>query len=207
MKLYTIFFIFLLILSCNKADVTSYDSTPIDPSLDPYQENLSDGEVLLIEKNGWKITITKKAFYRISGLVVSKHSYSDFNSFLVPVDLALVFGDLYKSSLYKELRWSQSGRWYFYEYDSSFPKKDNSYISRYSSNNHIIPSSDNLKRAINKIRKGDLVVLEGYLVYVEGKKKNKSFYLKSSLSRNDSGGGSCEIIYLTKLKINENVYE
>ncbi len=202
--LLSIFFTF----SCSSPVATSFDSSEIRPDEEPYQETINDSEKIVIQKKGWTFTLTKKASYKIAGLVVStKHYYSDRNSLLAPVDIALVFGDLYSNSLYKEIKWSQSGRWYWWKYDSSFPRQDNSYISRYSSNNHIIPSNDNLKKAAKSVSRGDIIALEGYLVYVDGKKGEATFWWNSSLSRGDTGDGSCEVLYLTKLRNGDNVYE
>ena len=49
--------------------------------------------------------------------------------------------------------------------------------------------------------------LTGFLVAVHGAKGGQSWDWNSSLSREDRGDGSCEIMYLTRLKTEGRVYE
>lgn len=200
--------LFFLLISCSKPIPTDYDSSQIDPSEEPIQETNENENPLNLEIKGWTFTITPKATYKITGEVLSiKKYYYGTPSLLSPCDIALVFGDLYSNSLYKEIRWSQSGRWYWWKYSASFPKQDDRYIARWSSNNHIIPATLNVKRAVKSVKKGDLVVLEGKLVYVDGKKGDGTFWWRSSLNRSDTGDGSCEVLYLEKIRIGENIYK
>lgn len=205
---FILFFLFFLSFSCSKAVPTDYDSSEIDPSEEPLQENVDNEPAITFEKKGWTFTITPRAKYRISGKVLSVKSYHyGLNALISPVDIALTFGELYRSGLYEKIEWSQSQRWYWWKYGSSFPKKDDNFIARWSSNNHIIPATDNVKKAVKSISGGDLVTLEGYLIYIDGKKEDQSFWWHSSLSRSDRGDGSCEVIYLKRIKIGENIYE
>lgn len=200
--------LFVLFLSCSRPVPTDYDSSEINAAEEPIQENIEGEPPITFEKKGWTFTITPKAHYKISGEVISAKKYHyGFNTLLSPVDIALVFGELYSNGLYTQIKWSQSGRWYWWKYGPSFPKQDDRYIARWSSNNHIIPSTDNVKKAAKSVSRGDLIVLEGYLVYIDGKKGDQSFWWRSSLSRTDTGDGSCEVLYLKRIKIGENVYE
>jgi hypothetical protein len=49
--------------------------------------------------------------------------------------------------------------------------------------------------------------MEGYLVDVYANVKGNTYNWNTSLSRDDRGDGSCEILYLKKLKVNYRVYE
>lgn len=209
-----IFFLFFLIVvislfvSCSKAIPTDYDASEINPAEEPLQENLKNEPPITFEKKGWTFTVMPRAKYKISGEVLSvKSYYNGVDALVCPVDIALTFGELYQSGLYKEIKWSQSGRWYWWKYGSSFPKQDDNFIARWSSNNHIIPATDNVRKAAKSVSKGDLITLEGYLVYIDGKKGDESFWWHSSLSRNDRGDGSCEVVYVNRIKIRENIYE
>jgi hypothetical protein len=200
--------LFILALACGSPAPSDYDSTAIDPSVEPAQESPENSKPIIIERKGWRFEITPKASYSVQGEVLSKKNYySGTPAIISPCDIALVFGELYTSTFYKDISWSQSGRWYWWKYGASFPKQDDRYIARWSSNNHIIPASDNLKKAAKSVSEGDLVVLEGYLVSVDAKKGDDTFFWNSSLSRSDTGDGSCEVLYLEKIKIGENVYE
>jgi hypothetical protein len=55
-------------------------------------------------------------------------------------------------------------------------------------------------------KKNDKIVLEGFLVNVSGKYKGGNVSWRSSHSRTDTGNGSCEIMYVTGVKLDTNVY-
>jgi hypothetical protein len=80
-------------------------------------------------------------------------------------------------------------------------------VVTHSSNNHIIPDNENIHRAIKSINKKDEVILEGWLVNLKGVYRGKNVFWNTSLSRNDTGNGSCELFYLLKVRINNKVYE
>ena len=76
------------------------------------------------------------------------------------------------------------------------------------SNNHIFPANDTLKWVIKKIKKGDRVKIEGYLIQINIYKDGKEFYtINSSSSRKDNCGGACESIYVKKIRVNNRIYE
>lgn len=198
----------IISMACGAPPPSDVDGTPIDASAEPAQEKIDDGEPIVIERKGWRFVLTPKASYQIQGEVLSRENYSSgVPGIISPCDIALVFGELYSSSLYRDISWSQSGRWYWWKYDASFPKQDDRYIARWSSNNHIIPATATLRKAARSADEGDLVVLEGYLVKIDADKKGENYFWNSSLSRSDTGDGSCEVLYLTKMRIGENVYE
>jgi hypothetical protein len=64
-----------------------------------------------------------------------------------------------------------------------------------SANEHCIPATPEIKKALLKIKKYDLVTIKGYLV--SAKKKNWSWV--SSLTRRDTGANSCELIWVTEV--------
>ena len=74
-------------------------------------------------------------------------------------------------------------------------------------NTHLIPASDNIRKAMRFARKGDTVKLDGYLVNVEALKDGtiKSTW-HSSTSREDKGNGACEILYVKNLQIGDRIY-
>ena len=51
---------------------------------------------------------------------------------------------------------------------------------------------------IKGARKGQVVALEGYLVKVISK---DGWWWKSSLTRNDTGNGACEVIWVEEVEI------
>ncbi len=157
-------------------------------------------------KNGY-FTITPVAEYKISGIVVGKGTYSsDWDGKISPVDLAIAWGKLAEPESHRYVTFTQGNRWFFYQYKpgSGF---DSSYIVSHSSNNHIIPANENIRKAVKMVRKKDKVVLEGFLVHLKGIYREQPVAWNTSLSRIDAGSGSCELFYVSKIRIGSSVYE
>lgn len=202
----TLLLLVLALASC-RATVADYDDKPIDVSRHPIQISVEKSPSIVFEKSGWKWMLTPKAKYTLSGLVLHRERYhTGWNSIVSPCDVAMAWGPLVTDGTYKDIHWSQSGRWYWWRYGGDFPY-DNAFIAKYSSNNHIIPGSPNLKRALSMIKRGRKCELQGLLVNVDGSKGGKKVWWHSSLSREDRGDGSCEILYLLRIKVNGKVYE
>ncbi|MDD2230116.1 MAG: hypothetical protein PHY48_11955 [Candidatus Cloacimonetes bacterium] len=181
-------------------------STEISYLLEPIQIDNPDTLIPLIEISGSKFTLTAKAAYHTAGLVVStKHYIRGFMSKLSPYDYALIWGKAPEYLPY--LKFDQMVR--FCLFTTKHPDKiDLEYFSSHMSNNHLIPATPNLRKAMGLAKKKDIVEIDGFLVYVIGQdKKNNSSSWNSSLTREDKGNGACEIIYVTRLKINDRVYE
>jgi hypothetical protein len=80
-------------------------------------------------------------------------------------------------------------------------------VISHSANNHIIPANENIHEAVKTIWKKDIVVLEGVLVNIKGTYKGQPVTWNTSLSRKDTGNGSCELFYVSKVRIDTKVYE
>lgn len=207
MKIIVLLALAAIVLSgCSGPERSGTATSEIDVSKEPAQSPF-DGEPVLMEWGKGKLTLTPVARYSISAKVVGTETYYlGWTSDIAPVDLALAWGDLTKPSAGKHISYGQSGRWYYYKYDSEFPY-DAAFIISHSSNNHVIPASLNLLKAVKKISTDDSVELDGYLVNVKGKIEGQNVFWNSSLSRTDSGEGSCEVYYVTKIRIGNDVYE
>ena len=66
---------------------------------------------------------------------------------------------------------------------------------------HMIPSSNQIARALKRVRRGQVVQLSGYLVKIEAP---DGWQWRSSLSRKDTGNGSCEVIYVKDFRIRDS---
>jgi hypothetical protein len=59
-----------------------------------------------------------------------------------------------------------------------------------------------VKKSIKKIKTGDHIRLKGYLVSITATdSKGTPYYWNSSTSRNDTGDGACEVMYVTEVNI------
>ncbi len=139
------------------------------------------------------------ASYRIHARVLSVKNYGyDAGAKIAPVDLALGWGRMSDWAVYDRLSITQHGRFYLFSWEpggSPLPKRE---IETHSSNNHIIPADDTVGRALRAVRANDLVWIEGALVEVNGR---NGFTWRSSLTREDTGGGACELIRATNIVI------
>jgi hypothetical protein len=193
-----------------RPEASAFDSTPIDTSPNPDQENFEskDESPILKDIDGVKALLTPKATYKIAGRVMSKrHYHMDWLSKLSPVDLAIAWGPVATDEYANQITFSHSDRYASYHYPGDF-KGDPSLISNHAANEHLIPANSKIAKTIKSIKVNEVVELSGMLVNVEWiDEKNGPMNLDSSLTRDDIGAGACEIIYVTKVRINNKVYE
>jgi hypothetical protein len=194
-----------LIAACAPAP-TFRDPAPLDVSRDPEQCDIEDPRPFSINGGSYAFRIFPLASYDLRGILLGRESYGgDIASAISPCDVSAAWGEMARDDLCGQLRWSQSGRWYWWEYGPGFGH-DNAFVARYTSNTHVIPASGFLAKAVRSARRGDLVELRGELVRVEGRGAIASFRWTSSLSRCDREAGSCEILYLRWLRVGDRVY-
>lgn len=154
-----------------------------------------------IKVDDWDLNMDFKAQYNIEALVIHTKNYkgSSVTDMLSPKDLALAWGDIAAKNGEIDFNWSQSGRWYYWSLPSAEEANKaggTGYINTHSANCHIIPADDNVKKQLKAIKQGDHITIDGYLVYINGKcTDGRTFCWNSSLSRSDTGNGSCEVIY------------
>jgi hypothetical protein len=195
----------VLLLSCGPSP-SGRDGSPIHV-LEPPSMETQQPEIVRLTKDGYDIAITQKAAYRLCGIVVGRENYhSGWNSLISPVDVALCWGKLAENGTYKRLRWSQGNRWYFWRAGDEFGY-NNDFVAQHSSNNHMIPATPNLAKAVKSLKEGDTVEMTGHLVDVTATKKSENYFWNSSTSTADRGDGSCEVIYLTRLKMHGKIYQ
>ncbi len=68
---------------------------------------------------------------------------------------------------------------------------------------HMIPSSRNLARALAHVGRGEGVRVRGLLVDVESA---RGFRWQTSLSRDDTGPGACELVWVEELQRGKRLY-
>lgn len=205
--LFLVLFLCFLVAGCNRPRATGTESDKIDTSEDPVQVSIISEEPIVIQLKKGEFKLTPVAEYRIAALVVGTETYSyGWNARISPVDLALAWGKLAEPESRKYVTYSMGGRWVSFRLKEGCPL-NLAYVTSHASNNHIIPSSRNLWRAVKTIKEKEKVVLEGFLVRMSGTYDGKTVWWNTSLSRTDSGDGSCELIYLTKARIGNRVYE
>lgn len=137
-------------------------------------------------------TLTPLAAFEVHARVLSAERYRfDRAAELSPVDLALGWGPMSDSRILEAFTIDQRDRWYFWR-SSRLPISEAEVIG-HSANMHLIPADEGVARRLKAVRAGQLVHLKGQLVRVDGK---DGWHWVSSLSRTDTGDGSCEVIWV-----------
>jgi hypothetical protein len=177
----------------------------VDATAVPVQQDLPTAEPIILGSRGYTWRMYPRAEYRIAARVIGSKSYWDWQSQFAPLDLALGWGQMSDPAVDEWITWRQASRAYRYRWAGQLPF-EKSYIRDHSANVHIIPATDNLNLAIKRLRPGDLVLLEGLLVDIEGGKGANTQLVRTSLTRADSGAGACEILYVERLVIGQREY-
>lgn len=137
------------------------------------------------------------AEYKIKARVLSRNDFSiGIDSKVSPVDFALGWGPMSDQSIIDKIEISQSNRWYKWKTDE-YPIPSNQ-IAINSANVHIIPKDEIVEDKLADVYKGSLIEMSGYLVEIT---KSDGWHWKSSLRRDDTAGGSCELFWVEELTI------
>jgi hypothetical protein len=146
--------------------------------------------------NGYSLTNLQP--YTGEFRVLSREDYSfGREAELSPVDFALGWGSMTDPAVYKQLSISQSNRWYYWHYENAPPIPVNE-ISTHSANTHLIPASKQIAKQLKDIDQDDLIYLKGQLVEV---KAQDGWTWRSSLSREDTGNGACELMLVEEVRV------
>jgi hypothetical protein len=140
-----------------------------------------------------KYTIVPLADFAIRARVLSSKRYRfDDESDLAPVDLLQGWGVMSDDAVLSKLELSQSGRWSHWRCKVlPVPREQ---IEQNAANMHLIPANEDIDKSIKSVKTGNVIKLRGYLVKVT---RSDGWKWQSSLSRNDTGNGSCEVIFVT----------
>jgi hypothetical protein len=159
---------------------------------------------------GGTATLSSDTSYSINAKVESARFYDDTIGDLVPYDLLLAWGDMALDDVDSRLDWEQGDR---RGQVSGSPGSANgvnlstSYVIGHVSNNHLIPSTDRIARAMKNIKAGDMVRINGRLVDIRmSLNDNRVLTVNTSKTRSDQGEGACEVIYVEQLRVNGQSY-
>jgi hypothetical protein len=154
---------------------------------------------------GYTYTLTPRARYEIAGLVVSQHRGDALFSLYHQADpgnikdVCVVWGEDITNGSYRKVKfWSGeftcSYRWAGVLTPAFNPEK--------FANNHLIPASPAIAGLVGAIHVGDQIRMKGLLVdYAVTRDGREIFTRRTSLVRNDTDNGACEILYVTDLSV------
>jgi len=160
---------------------------PVQASLDEPMQPIHIG----------KFTLTPRAKFDLVARVLSTEHYRfDAGAALVPEDFAFGWGRMSDSAVLKDIDISQSGRFYYWSVRQfPIPRRE---IETHSANMHLIPADAGVRRQLAGVLVGETVSLEGYLVDAD---RADGWHWRTSLSRDDTGDGACELFYVTTAEV------
>ena len=142
---------------------------------------------------------TPRAGFAVEATVLSIERYRFGREAAVsPLDLALGWGPMADPAVYQSLDISQSGRWYHYRWGPEGPPLPLETIIANSSNMHMIPATPAIAQRLESLAEGRRVRLAGWLVDIE---TAEGYRWSTSLRRDDSGDGACEIVYVCEVAV------
>lgn len=137
--------------------------------------------------------VTPRAEFELRARVLSAERYRfDAGARLSPLDLALGWGPMSDQAMLDQLRIDQGARWFRLYWDEPLAV-DAQQLFHFSANMHMVPAEEWVLDTLNEARPGQVVQLRGLLVDVE---RDDGWSWRSSLSREDTGGGSCELVFV-----------
>jgi len=181
----TVFFIWLALFDSQVVlgDGVKAPNTPIQVNLKKHEKDAIPFD---------QYTIYPQASFELTAKILSKKDYSRGREVdLSKTDLALGWGTMSDEAVLETISISQSRRWYRWKTPHfKIPRRD---IERQSANMHMIPANDSVQDVIDDAKQGELIHLKGYLVRVTAE---DGWRWQSSLTRDDTGAGACEVIYV-----------
>ncbi len=235
----TIVIIFLMIPKTFWLIPTNKVKEKINPYGDPYlvyiEENLPAAQLknpndyfklkqIKSLANGKLYYILPLADYSLTARVLAKNRFffeqNEFDKIAL-VDFGFAWGDMAKDEYFNKI-YAYSRQYldsrsllvgFKNEYQSQYRDKF-SYLTKHSSHTHVIPSNKKIRSALNALKFGQTVKIEGYLVDVYDSSYKRFAITSLSLSDTDEtsrgngkNGGACEIMYVTKVQIGSKVFE
>ncbi len=138
------------------------------------------------------IEITPRAHFSAEVRVLSRERYHLGRlGEAVPVDFAVGWGRMSDTDVLSHIQVSQANRFYFWRYENE-PPIPRGEIETHSANWHLLPATSAVWDTLDSVRIGEVVKLEGDLVDLKG----DDFTMSTSLTRDDTGAGACEIFYV-----------
>jgi hypothetical protein len=154
----------------------------------PEQIDLDDGASL---QRG-DVTLRTRAHFALTARVLSREDYHvDAGASLAPVDLALGWGRMSDSEVLKDITISQENRFYHWHVDHfPIPRRE---IETSSANMHMIPADAAVRHELERVRTGEVIHLEGFLVDAN---RPDGWHWRTSMTREDTGNGACELVFV-----------
>lgn len=181
--------------------------TTIEPETfkQPVQTQLYKSATIHFERDGYSYDLDPRYQYDMSGLVVGAFNYKNFSvekiEKVFPLDLCLIWGSNLKNKVHLNpgVHFSQDCRWCWVNWSGPVD-----FNLQELSNNHLLIKDDRIWQIAKELKRGDQVHIIGKLVNAVIRPLNGGSGLISwdtSITRNDSGAGACEVIYVEDIVV------
>lgn len=162
------------------------------PNSLPPSTRLSAGSWRVAEHN-----LSALQDFQLEARILAREDYYlDRGAKLSPTDLALGWGPMANPEVLRHISISQRNRWYFWRAEQLPIERRQ--IEIHSANMHLIPANPEVASTLAQLKEGQQIRLSGQLVRVEG---DDGYRWVSSLSREDTGDGACELIWVEQLAV------
>jgi len=160
----------------------------------PFQKNFA--RPIDLPRSGYRLEA--RAEFEITARVISRSRFRfDPMAHFMPVDFALGWGRMSDSAVLDRISCSQSHRFYACTWDSLDIIHPDEFRT-HSANMHMIPDTPKIEEALLRVRRGQVVTVRGLLVDVFLPDGSGA---RTSMTRDDSGPGGCEIILVVGLDV------
>jgi hypothetical protein len=165
---------------------------PLAPD-DPQQTDPGETPVTVLGR--WRLT--PRAHYDVTARILGREDYHfDLLADLIPEDLALGWGPMSDNRILRLFEITQGARFYSWIPKQALPIPRQAVVE-HSANTHVIPADPVVARQLKHLRVGQVVHLRGSLV---NGVRDDGAYINTSLTRSDSGPGSCEVLLVEQVE-------
>ncbi len=146
------------------------------------------------------VTFDERARYDLTVCLLRKERYRiDGAASIAPWDLAVGWGPMSDSQVLDQFEITQSGRFFYWRLrdPAHFSLSPHDLVAS-AGQIHAIPANGEVESQLATVRRGQILTLHGFLVDVRGP---SGLRWNTSLTREDSGDGACEIMWIEAVEI------
>jgi hypothetical protein len=150
-----------------------------------------------LSSGSWRVaehTVSALENFQLEARILGREDYYFDRG--AKLDLALGWGPMADPEVLRHISISQRNRWYFWHAEQLPIERRQ--IEIHSANMHLIPASPEVANTLAGLKEGQQIRLSGQLVRVDG---DDGYRWASSLSREDTGDGACELIWVEQLVV------
>ncbi|MDO5505560.1 MAG: hypothetical protein Q4F49_04610 [Pseudoxanthomonas suwonensis] len=139
------------------------------------------------------------AGFSVDARVLSRARYDDDReALLAPTDLALAWGRMREDAVLQRLDIRQADRWYHFAWADPQPPLPPPEMVASSANMHMVPADPAIATALASVQPGQQVRIDGWLIEARAA---DGWRWRSSLRRDDTGRGACEVVYVCAVSV------